>query len=144
VVLRGAGGVGGGGGGGDRVMVGERTLAEPVVTTSVLVAGERAGELASRAERSPLTPSVLMLQVGSRGYPTAVLFPTGHVRGSGKLPVLMDPYGGPHGQRVVNAAHSYLTTQWFADQGFAVIVADGRGMAGRGPAWDRLATDDRP
>ena len=54
----------------------------------------------------------------------------------------MDPYGGPHGRRVTNSAFAYLSPQWFADQGFAVIVADGRGMAGRGPAWDRLAKND--
>jgi len=143
VLLSDPAGFAAGAAGGDTVIVVQRTPAEPVVTMAVLVAGERVGELASRAERSPLTPNVLMLQVGSRGYPTAVLFPAGHVRGSGRLPVLMDPYGGPHGQRVVNAAHSYLTTQWFADQGFVVIVADGRGMAGRGPAWDRLAKNDR-
>jgi dipeptidyl-peptidase-4 len=81
--------------------------------------------------------------VGTRGLPVTVLFPSGHVPGSARLPVLLDPYGGPHGQRVINAARSYLTSQWFADQGFVVIVADGRGMAGRGPAWDRLAKNDR-
>jgi dipeptidyl-peptidase-4 len=90
-----------------------------------------------------LAPNGQTLQVGSRGFPTTVLFPTWHVSGRRRLPVLMDPYGGPHGQRVVNAARSYLTSQWFAEQGFAVIVADGRGMAGRGPAWDRLAKNDR-
>lgn len=129
--------------GGGTVVVAQQVPSEPVVTTAVFAAGARVGELTSRAERSPLTPNAQTLQVGSRGYPTTVLFPSGHVSGSGRLPVLMDPYGGPHGQRVVNAAHSYLTSQWFADQGFVVIVADGRGMAGRGPTWDRLAKNDR-
>jgi dipeptidyl-peptidase-4 len=72
-----------------------------------------------------------------------VLFPTDHVPGSRRLPVLMDPYGGPHGRRVINSAHAYLTSQWFADQGFVVIVCDGRGTAGHGPAWDRRALHDR-
>ena len=72
--------------------------------------------------------------------PTTVLFPTGHVPGSRRLPVLMDPYGGPHGQRVLNSAHAYLASQWFADQGFVVIVCDGRGTAGNGPGWDRRAS----
>ncbi|MDQ1747366.1 MAG: dipeptidyl-peptidase 4, partial [Frankiaceae bacterium] len=40
-------------------------------------------------------------------------------------------------------ARAYLVSQWFAEQGFAVVVTDGRGMAGRGPAWDRLALHDR-
>jgi dipeptidyl-peptidase-4 len=31
----------------------------------------------------------------------------------------------------------FLTSQWLADHGFAVLVVDGRGMFGRGPAWDR-------
>jgi len=62
--------------------------------------------------------------------------------GDTSLPVLMDPYGGPHGQRVVAAHHPHLTSQWFADQGFAVIVADGRGTPGRSPAWEKAVKDD--
>ncbi len=54
----------------------------------------------------------------------------------------MDPYGGPHGQRVLASADAYLTSQWFADQGFAVVVADGRGTPGRGPQWDRAVAGD--
>jgi len=51
--------------------------------------------------------------------------------------VLLDPYGGPHFQRVVMARNEFLEPQWFADQGFAVIVADGRGTPGRGVAWEK-------
>lgn len=111
--------------------------------TTVSRAAVQVATIASVAERSPLQPRVSTLRVGARDLPATVLFPTDHAPGSRKLPVLLDPYGGPHGQRVVNAAHSYLTPQWFAEQGFVVVVADGRGMAGRGPAWDRLAKDDR-
>ena len=53
------------------------------------------------------------------------------------LPVLLDPYGGPHAQRVVRPHNAYLTSQWFADQGFAVVVVDGRGTPGRGSEWER-------
>jgi dipeptidyl-peptidase-4 len=35
------------------------------------------------------------------------------------------------------SAGAFLESQWFADQGFAVLVVDGRGTPGRGPAWDR-------
>jgi dipeptidyl-peptidase-4 len=112
-------------------------------TTTILRDGTSVGQLASFAETCPLVPNAQTMPVGSRGYPTTVLFPTGHVPGSRRLPVLMDPYGGPHGQRVINSARAYLTSQWFADQGFVVIVADGRGTAGRGPVWDRLAKNDR-
>jgi len=51
--------------------------------------------------------------------------------------VLLDPYGGPSVQRVVSARDAYLQSQWFADQGFAVLVTDGRGTPGRGAAWER-------
>jgi dipeptidyl-peptidase 4 len=72
---------------------------------------------------------------------TAVVLPTGHRPGE-KLPVLLDPYGGPHAQRVLSARSAYLTSQWFADQGFAVVIADGRGTPGRGPAYERAVHGD--
>ena len=40
-----------------------------------------------------------------------VLFPTGHRPGDGPLPVLMDPYGGPGGQRVLAAQSAFLVSQ---------------------------------
>jgi dipeptidyl-peptidase-4 len=109
--------------------------AGPVVT--VYRDGEPAGEIRTFAEAPPFTPEVTLLTVGERDLRCALLFPTGYQQGSGKLPVLLDPYGGPHAQRVLHTRNSYLTPQWLADQGFAVLVADGRGTPGRGPDWDR-------
>jgi dipeptidyl-peptidase-4 len=37
----------------------------------------------------------------------------------------------------VNTGTAFLESQWFADRGFAVLVIDGRGTPGRGPAWER-------
>ena len=54
----------------------------------------------------------------------------------------MCPYGGPQIQTVLRSSRAYLEEQWLANQGFVVVVADGRGMAGRGPAWDKLARHD--
>ena len=54
----------------------------------------------------------------------------------------MSPYGGPHAQRVVRSASAYATDQWIADQGFAVVIIDGRGTPGRGPAWERAVHGD--
>lgn len=74
----------------------------------------------------------------------------GYDESDGPLPVLMDPYGGPHGRRVVAAHNPHLTSQWFANQGFAVVVADGRGTPGRSPGWEKevknnlvLSVDDQ-
>jgi dipeptidyl-peptidase-4 len=52
------------------------------------------------------------------------------------LPVIVDPYGGPHFSRVIKAHRALLEPQWLADQGFAVLVADGRGTPGRGVSWE--------
>jgi dipeptidyl-peptidase 4 len=71
-----------------------------------------------------------------------VLFPSWHQAGQGRLPVLLDPYGGPHAQRVLRARGAYLVPQWFAEQGFAVVIADGRGTPARGPAWERAVAGD--
>ena len=59
-----------------------------------------------------------------------------------RLPVLMDPYGGPHSQRVLATRGAHLSSQWFAEQGFAVLVVDGRGTPGRGPQFDRAVHGD--
>ena len=58
------------------------------------------------------------------------------------LPVLLDPYGGPHAQRVLKARSPFHVSQWFADQGFAVVITDGRGTPARGPAWERAVAGD--
>jgi dipeptidyl-peptidase-4 len=94
------------------------------------------GEIGTFAETPVLTPEVRLRTVGERELRTALLFPRDHVPGV-KMPVLLDPYGGPHAQRVVSARNAYLTSQWLADQGFAVLVVDGRGTPGRGPVWER-------
>jgi dipeptidyl-peptidase 4 len=95
----------------------------------------------SLADRPGITPSVTLLSAGTWDLRTAVLLPTGHREGT-SLPVLMDPYGGPHSQRVLAARGAFLTSQWFADQGFAVVVADGRGTPGRGTEFERAVHGD--
>jgi dipeptidyl-peptidase-4 len=36
----------------------------------------------------------------------------------------------------------FLQSQWLADQGFCVAIADGRGTPGRGHAWERAVRND--
>jgi dipeptidyl-peptidase-4 len=87
-----------------------------------------------------LRTSPRLLTVGKHELRVGVLFPTGHVEGT-PLPVLMDPYGGPHHQEVIEVNRMWLEPQWLADQGFAVVVADGRGTGSRGREWDREVKD---
>ncbi|MFS8104710.1 prolyl oligopeptidase family serine peptidase [Lentzea alba] len=106
---------------------------------SKVTAGDH--EIESWAETPVITASPRMLTLGERSLRAALLLPTDHVPGT-KLPVLMDPYGGPHAQRVVSSQNAFLASQWLADQGFAVIVADGRGTPGRGLKWERAIAFD--
>ena len=107
---------------------------KPVATVSM--PGEVIGTIENVSETSVIEPRPRFLTLGERGLCAAMLLPGGR-EPDGPLPVLMDPYGGPHGARVLKAAGAHLTSQWFADQGFAVLVVDGRGVDGRGPGWDR-------
>jgi dipeptidyl-peptidase-4 len=127
--------------GGTTVTV-SQTLARGGVAVRVLHDGE-VGRITSLAE-TPLVPvpRPVIFPAGRRGIATALLLPSWHQPGAAKLPVLMDPYGGPHGQQVQASRSVYLTSQWLAEQGFAVIVADGRGTPGRGPEWERTVAGD--
>ncbi|MFF3893716.1 prolyl oligopeptidase family serine peptidase [Streptomyces sp. NPDC001812] len=107
----------------------------------VLRDGKPTATVPSHAEDPGMSPRVTLTQGGARKIPCAVLMPRDY-SGDAPLPVLMDPYGGPHGQRVVAAHNPHLTSQWFADQGFAVVVADGRGTPGRSPAWEKAVHHD--
>lgn len=103
----------------------------------VMREGKQLAVVTSYAQQPNLTPRVQLTEGGAHRIPCAVLLPTEYREADGPLPVLLDPYGGPHGQRVVASHNPYLTSQWFADQGFAVVVADGRGSPGRSPAGRR-------
>jgi dipeptidyl-peptidase 4 len=95
----------------------------------------------SFVEQPTIEPSVALLRLGPSQLPAGLLFPRNHVAGT-KLPVLMAPYAGPHAQRVLASQRSWLEAQWLADQGFAVLVVDGRGTPGCGPAWERAIAGD--
>ncbi|MGB9376645.1 MAG: prolyl oligopeptidase family serine peptidase [Mycobacteriales bacterium] len=110
-------------------------------TTFSVHRGQSCHPITSYEQTPPLTPMVKLLWAGERRLRTGVLLPTGHVPGT-RLPVLLDPYGGPEHQEVVAARNAWVEAQWLADQGFAVVVADGRGSPGRGVEWERAIVGD--
>jgi len=134
---------------GGTLLLTSRSLASSDVSVRLLRTGP-GGEpadvarIASLAEvpSLPVPRPLLTWSAGPSRVRTAILLPSWHEPGSGKLPVLCDPYGGPHGKRVLAAGSAYLNPQWFAEQGFAVVIADGRGTPARGPAWDRAVAGD--
>jgi dipeptidyl-peptidase-4 len=137
------GGVEGGTRAGGTTVTWRRSLDDDGVTVLVHRDGAPAVGIASVAERPALpAPRPVLFGAGPRQIRTAVVFPSWHQPGQGPLPVLLDPYGGPHGQQVIKARGAYLTSQWFAEQGFAVLIADGRGTPARGPGWERAVAGD--
>ncbi len=99
--------------------------------------------IACLEEPPAVAPRIWWLSVGPRRLRTALVLPSSHEEGARRLPVLMFPYAGPAVQRVTRARHWYFVeAQWFAEQGFAVVIADGAGTPGRGPEWEREVYGD--
>jgi dipeptidyl-peptidase-4 len=117
--------------GGPTVVLRSAVLDEPGATTRLL----DGPVIASLAQQPLVQPRATIRSYGEHRLATAVLLPNDH--DGTPLPVLMDPYGGPHAQRVLRSYNAFLTPQWFADQGFAVVIVDGRGTPGRGTDWER-------
>ena len=80
------------------------------------------------------------LTLGARQLNCALLLPESIE--AKNLPLLVDPYGGPGHSKVLHAKSLYAEAQWIANQGFAVLIADGRGTPHRSPAWEREVLDD--
>ena len=124
--------------GGGRIVVRESHLGSPRAEFRVV----DGPTIASFAEEMLVSPNVSLhtLRRATGDVSVAVLTP----RDGSKhpLPVLFDPYGGPHAQRVLGSQLAFATSQWFADQGFVVVVADGRGSPGRGSRYERAVHGD--
>ncbi|WP_327369673.1 S9 family peptidase [Streptomyces sp. NBC_01217] len=114
----------------------------PGARAEALRDGKPVAVVESFAQEPVLSARVHLTEGGARRIPCAVLLPEGYNESDGPLPVLMDPYGGPHGRRVLAAHNPHLTSQWFANQGFAVVVADGRGAPGRSPGWEKAVRNN--
>ncbi|MEU1480665.1 prolyl oligopeptidase family serine peptidase [Streptomyces sp. NPDC005760] len=120
-----------------------RDAERPGGRTEVLRAGGPAVAVLSYAERPVLGLHAQRLVLGPRAPHARLHFPSWHRRGGGPLPVLVDSYGGAGLQRVTAELDwRVLLSQWFAEQGFAVLTTDGRGTPGRGPDWEREVYGD--
>ena len=108
------------------------------------ILGEQSATISSTAAEPGFAPNVTFTRLGEHRLYTAIIAPSpsSPYAHADKLPVLMKPYGGPGFQQVVASQSFYWEGQWWADQGFLVVTADGRGTTGRGPAWDREIFED--
>jgi dipeptidyl-peptidase 4 len=129
------------------VVVTRADLDHDGTATTVTAPGRRPLPVGSLAQPPGVVPRPRLLRAGPRALRSALLLPDRPPAPpgdppAGRLPVLLDPYGGPHHRQVLAARDRFLVSQWFADQGFAVLVTDGRGTPGRGPAWERAIWRD--
>ena len=134
-------GVNGAAVGGDTAVLVRRSLEHP--GSAVTVRSDLAPDqvVANRAASSGLDHNVEIVALGPRSLAAAVVLPAG-AGPDDRLPVLVDPYGGPHAQRVMRSRAMFEVPQWFAEQGFAVVIVDGRGTPGRGPEFERAVRGD--
>ncbi len=124
-------------GGGDTLVIGSMSLDHGGTRWQVLRGGALVGELPSHAAALPTAPRPALERVTDRRLPTGVLYPRSHVAGR-RLPVLVDIYGGPGHQEVVAVRGRWAARQWWADQGFAVVVIDNRGTPGVAPSFEKV------
>ena len=120
---------------GDVTVIVSELLDPSLRRVRVLRAGEPVAEVRSLAEIPLIEARPTFAVVGDREIRVALFTPQG-AEPEAPLPVIVDPYGGPHFSRVIKAHRALLEPQWLADQGFAVLVADGRGTPGRGVSWE--------
>ena len=131
--------------GGDLTVLVAESDDEALPTATLLRGEEPIHTFERRAETPTLRAKPTFASLGPRELRTALLVPGSRTPADGpdgKLPVLLDPYGGPHFGRVQRMQRMHLESQWFADQGFAVLAIDGRGTPYRGVAWDQAVYRD--
>ena len=110
---------------------------------TIAIAGGKTFELPSVAEQPRLVPTTKIetVQLGGRTHYTAITWPRAFDP-KRRYPVLLKVYAGPHAKMVEDARDGYVMDQWYADAGFIVVRADGRGTPDRGVAWERAIYKD--
>ena len=108
--------------------------------------------IANHAATPGFAPNTFFTELGPNHLRAAITLPSvgSAYAHADTLPVLMTPYGGPmHREAMLSQAYHW-DSQWWADQGFIVVAADGRGTGARGLRWDHamfehfdLALDDQ-
>lgn len=103
--------------------------------------GTRERTLRDLSEDPALEPNVEFATLGEHALRAAIVRPH-RPAPARRLPVLAMPYGGPGFQRVQFDQRQYWEAQWWAEQGFLVLIADGRGTPGRGLAFEHAIRED--
>jgi dipeptidyl-peptidase-4 len=123
--------------GGDTVVTGFRSWTHDTTQWTVSHAGR---EVAQLTGHSPVPATVSppgIDRVTDRRLPAAVIYPPGHVFGR-RLPVLLMLPPDPMAQQIRADHESFTEARRWAEAGFAVVIADGRGSAGVSPSFEKV------
>lgn len=118
-----------------------------VLDESLAAGGKRMtanGHVVPSVAETPLlepTTQLETVQLGGRDHAIAITRPR-HFDPHRAYPVLLKVYAGPHATMVTASRDAYVMDQWYADAGFIVMRADGRGTPNRGRAWERAILED--
>jgi len=95
-----------------------------------------------RASALPLPPPELLTVTTDDGATIDAL--VYRPVGDAPFPTVVSVYGGPHVQQVANAwgPTASMRRQWLRHEGYLVVVADNRGAAGRGLAFEGVIRHD--
>jgi len=109
-------------------------------TTGVCTAFWQSNDLSALHLNPPQTLS-LKAADGKTVIYGQLFMPLGTMDTSKRFPVLMNPYGGPGVQDVrdIWGGGGLLFHEYLARKGFAVLIVDNRGMAGRGRDFEAAA-----
>lgn len=126
----------------DTLLLLSRSLDYYGVKVEVIRDGKRI-EIESLAEQPDVDAKPELLNLGELELRSALLLPQNQSKFAHKnLPLLVDPYGGPGHLRNIKAKNAFAEAQWIANQGFAVLITDGRGTPNRGPEWEKAVLND--
>ena len=120
---------------GSTLVIASESLEHPGVRAAAYRGGTER-QIPSHPPDPEPVPRPVLSRVTDRRLPCGVLYPSDHVAGR-RLPVLVAVRGGPGGQGVVAARTRWQPLQWYAEQGFAVVVVDPRGTPGNSPGFEK-------
>ncbi len=121
----------------DTIVSGFRSWAHDTTQWTVMHNGDVVTELTGHVPVAATVPPPGIDRVTDRRLPAAVLYPPGHVFGR-RLPVILMLPPDPAVQQVRADHAAFTQARRLAAQGFAVVLADGRGSMGISPSFEKV------
>ncbi len=127
---------------GKTLIIGATSIGQMPHVAAYRADGTKVGELPSVALEPSLKLHMEVKKVGDGAGFWAAIFKPENFKAGTKLPVILEVYGGPGHQQVLQTHRENLIPQWLANQGFIVVKLDGHGTMRRGRDWERVIKGD--